>query len=861
MSPEWLGRLRALIGRRRHEADLAEELRYHLEREATRNRERGMSPSAARAAAARAFGNVAEVQETVRTGWGWRWLGDLGQDTRFALRAYRREPILVLTVLLAIGLGVGINTAYFTFFNTYFLKPFPVADPQSLYRIEWTGRDRAGHGFSWSQYRDLERLPIIAASFGFRRLQSHVDRRPIRGTLVTESYFRMLGVGPAVGRVLGPGDEDSAAAGRSAVLSYRAWEVRFAKDPSVIGRTLLIRGQPLEIVGVAQAGFSGVDVVPTEFWAPLRLARRLNPGPDPFGLEGGELLNVVARFRSSASLEAAKRDLTRWVGQRLPARLDGERFVGVELPSNETAQRFTPAMFGAIAPTLIAFVLVLLAACANVASALVARGAARQRELAIRLSLGAGRGRVVRQLMTESVLLTVPAALTGLVVSQLALTAGARVMTRTMPEAFQPMVALAPLTPDHRVLAFSLLAALGSALLFGLAPALQATRPEIVRAARGESSVGFRSPRLRRGLVIGQITIAALLLVAAGVLLRGTTRTRTRDLGFDPAGVVALDLEERFRAATIERLRLTPGVRAVAGTSQIPLEGPLPRVDVGTGGSPTVAAAWIRVSPEFFQVLSIDLVAGRPFGDQDIGAPAAIVNQTLAASLWRGAAAVDRTIQLEPGGSVRVVGVARDVIGVWIGDPVHRPIVYLPMALASAGSRIVVRSDGSADRTRRLLERELAVVDPAAVEQAHTLNESVAFSVWPIRAAYWFAEVVGAVALVLTVTGVYGVLAFVVARRTREIGIRTALGASRAGIVSLVLGESARLAGIGIGLGAVLAAVLGRLAASRLETINPFEPIAYLAGAGAVLVACLAGAAIPSQRAATVAPVEALRAD
>ncbi len=865
-----LRKLGALVARRRYEAELDEELRYHVEREAERNRAGGMDPVAARVAARRSLGNVTLARESIRSTWGWPRLGELRQDLVFAFRSFRREPALVATVVLTIGLGVGLNTAFFTIFNAYVLRPFPVADPSSLYQVRWHTRDQAGYGFSWQQYLDLSQQPVVREQLGYRYLVTRIDGQSTRVMMTTGNYFGMLGVGAALGRVLGPADTEGGGTS-TGVLSHDTWRQRFGADPGIIGRTVLVRGQPVEIVGVARAGFDGIDDNSPDLWVPITMVARLENHLAPFGVGDGDLVQVILRFRPGIATEAARVALSDWLVRDTGPRPEPDRVIAAQLVSKATAQPLTPSVLLTVAPIFLAFGLVLLAACANVASAMIARGIARRDEIGVRLALGAGRARVVRQLLTESILLAVPAALAGLAISRMVLAGVTWFIAATVPEAFKSFVELAPVDPDYRVLLFAIGSAVLCAVGFGLIPALQATRPNTVRSPVGMVSSGARPSRLRQGLLVAQIAIATLLLIVTGILLGGTQRIPARDMGIDPSGVVVIDLDDRFRAAALARLRDDPSVRAIAATDRVPLESAFRRVGLTGPDRAIVNAGAAEVSGGFFEALSHRVLAGRTFLDDESrnGAPVVIVNESAARALWGTGNVLDRTLRIVgPGGDggaadqpeLRVIGVVRDAVTGWIGDPPGQAAIYRPLDLERSG-RLLIRVDGPGSRAALAWEQTLTAIDQAAPAWVHPLEDSVAVSLWPLRAAYWVGAMIGLVALALTLSGVYGVLAFTVAVRTRELGVRAALGASRRNVVGLIVGESVTLGAVGVAVGAVVAVGIARFTAAHVEGVEVLEPLAYLGGAAAVLLACLAGAVLPSRRAARVEPLTALRAD
>jgi len=513
---------------------------------------------------------------------------------------------------------------------------------------------------------------------------------------------------------------------------------------------------------------------------------------------------------------------------------------------------------------------VLLIACANVANMMLARGMARQRELGIRLALGAGRSRVVRQLMTEAVLLAAPAGVGGFLVSRVAVDVGVRLLFATVPDVFRPYLRVLSLAPDGRLFAFLLVCAVIAAVAFGLVPALQTTRTNVVGATRGEFSTAARPTRLRNALVIGQITLCALLLITGGVLLRGAQRLERLDVGFRSQGIVQVYAPRALHDRVVERLRTLPGLLAIEGATQAPLDGRFQQIAVtGPATAPTITAGTNRVTPGYHAALGIPLVMGRMFSvDESRAADAVVVvSASTARQLWPTGDAIGATVRMAspytgvqtPERSARVIGVVGDVVGGFIGEPRDHPTIYEAGAVEQAGGTLLVAMRSSSVLARESVLRWLTVVDPGGSVEVHTVDEAVELQLYPFRAAHWVASAVGLIALLLTITGIYGVLAYVVAMREKEIGIRVALGATRRMIVGLVVRQSVRLATIGVVGGAVLALGASRVVASRLTMIPTFDALALGVGSGVVLLAALAAAYVPSRRAAAVDPVESLK--
>ncbi|HEX8943538.1 MAG TPA: ADOP family duplicated permease [Gemmatimonadaceae bacterium] len=868
-----LVRLKALIFRRAVDAELEEELRSHIERETERYIANGMTPAAARDTARRAFGNVSVAREQARDAMRWPMLEELGQDVAYAVRTCRRAPTFVLTVVATIGLGLGLLTTAFTLFDAYVLRPTAVRDPSSLYDMAWRARNRDWHRFTWAQYRSLKERTIVGQPFAYTNFQAQFRGQPAIGQLVSGDYFRTLGVPAALGRTLQPEDSDAPGGNPVIVLAYDTWQTMFGADSSVVGRRVTLNGISLRIVGVTRKGFGGLESVPFQFWAPITMIGLLDPSRDIFAPKPAEALRIIGRIRPGESVEQAKYDLLAWLRTTTADRPPSQGAVEVVLASRATSIPLTPEAIAVLSPIAIAFLLVMLIACANVANVMLARGMARQREIGIRLAMGAGRGRLIRQLLTESVVLSVPSAVAGYLVSRAAINAGLYLMFVTTPVSYRAYLRPMPLTPDTRIVVFVMAAAVIAAVVFGLAPALQATRPSVVQATRGDFDSNLRPSKMRSGLVVAQITASVLLLVCAGLLLRAARNTRSLSPGIRVHNIVQVELLDRRRAQAIEELRRTPAIRYVASASSPPLDGVFPDLYAAPAGAPSTRIKFNVVSPEYFGALDIPMTRGRNFSANEALARASvvIVSDATAGALWPGRDPIGQQLVLAPSAlengrlaryhSATVVGVVPDVRAGWIGLPADLPVVYYPQAADAAGSTIIVRTAVDAEQARLGIERVLAASDSVAVREIHTAESSLAVQIYPFEISYWIASLIGGVALLLTVTGVYGVLSYLVAQRTREFGIRMALGANPSTLIALVLRQLMGLSAIGIVAGGLLAFGLSRLFGSLVYVIDTRDPLGYLVGIGIVFGSCLLAAYVPSRRAATVNPVEALRAD
>ena len=526
----------------------------------------------------------------------------------------------------------------------------------------------------------------------------------------------------------------------------------------------------------------------------------------------------------------------------------------------------------AFTPLMVAFGLVLLTAAANLASLMLSRATVRQREIAIRLSLGASRGRIVRQLLVESLLLALVGSLAGFALGRVTLDAGIRAVYATLPPAVADYIRLLPVVPDARVLAALIAAGIGTAVLFGALPALHATRHAGTIASHGATPDG-RTSRLRHGLVVAQITVSALLIVTCGVLLRGSVRLATTDLGLQTRDVIEVRTRNQSNETALATLRAHPLVRTVAAASTSTF-GAGRLVIASDADAPSAMAVRMPqklVSPGYFDVYEIGLVSGRQFTEAEAsgGAPVVILSEQAAATLWPGQNAVGRLVRLAPDSRVpdaykppspvvEVVGVARTVFTSW--DEAMRATIYSPMSVAGSNLNMLVKTrGGNVSAAMRQIDADLSAAAPGVAEQIITAQDLVETRVYPFQAMSWAAGVIGGIALVLTISGIYGVLAYAVARRTKEIGIRMALGESAAGVVGLILKQSMRLCAIGLGIGLTLAVALSTALASTLVMMDTFDVAAFSAGIVIVIAACLVAAFYPARRAAGVEPWVALR--
>jgi len=781
-------------------------------------------------------------------------------DIRYALRGFRHAPTFCLTVIATIAIGLGFITALFTVMNAYYFRPVPVRDPQSLYEFFWTDRSGNGYDFTVPEYREfLRENPAFSEAFAYHRVEARSDGRHLSGMLVSGDYFTMLGIGVALGRPLVAADDATPGSQPVVVLNFSTWQNQFASDPAIVGKKVVLRGFPFEVVGVAPYGFAGLGARPADFWAPLTMDARFDGGPDLFGPTQPRLLAIVGRVRPEFTVHQAETGVALWTARLTADHPMAERSTGVAFTSRATPRPFNPKNALAFSLVVVAFAMVLLIGCSNVANLMLARGVGRQREIGIRISLGATRARVVRLLLTESVLLALPASIAGLAVSQAVIGLGLRVLTTTLPPGISGFMSRIPrLSPDLRVFMFGFGASVLAALMFGLVPALQATRTNVMQATR--------SGLLRNALIVGQITVCALLLITAAILLHGVKQVQTLDAGLSTRDSVEMVITEPTRTRVLARLTSEPLIETLAAAISAP-------VDRKTNISVTQAAhgtvqqiASNKVSPEYFNVFEIPILRGRDFTADEArsAAPVAVISESAARELWPGQQAVGQSLRLVAENRVvTVIGVAHDEISRWIANGEDNGLLYLPASAQTADCKLFAHVHGDAETARRILDADLTAVDPNAIDEIQRLQiqQWVAEDAYSFQVLYWVAAAIGFSSLLLTLSGIYGVLSYVVSQRTKEIGIRMALGASSGAVTGLVLKESMRLAIAGAVLGSVMALGMSRILASVLVMINTFDALAYGGTTLLILAACAASAYVPSRRASRIDPMITLRYD
>jgi predicted permease len=877
-------RARALFLPNRAERDLHDELQFHIEREAQKLIDDGMSPDDARMKAQARFGSVTVAADECRDERGTAFVDNTVSDLLYALRSFKRAPLAAVTIVATVALGLGVVAVLFTILNVFVFRIDTAPDITELYEVDRPIDDSGQPDFTRPQLEAMRRdTKVFTDAFGtIIEVDLRVDGRVINTTLVTGNFFDVVRMSPVMGRAFTSAD-DERGGNPVVVLSDRGWERRFNRDPNVLGRTVLVSGAPYEIIGVMPAGFRGLQVTAPDMWAPL--SRVGDFDPDSRGLEDKVGIDIVGRLRPGMTMGNARAQLQAWDSNRSTAAVD-RRAMNLELlPRQGTVPQPMEAVM-VFTPLFIVFGLILMIGCANVANLLLARGVARQREIGIRLSLGASRRRIVRQLMTESVLLALMAAAGGYVISRFALEGAVAFMMRTMPMDLGDVNFGVP-GADWRVAVFLVLTAILATGFFALIPALQATRVEPVRTMRGELMKDAKPGRARNTLIGLQVFASALLLICAAIFLRSSMASSQFDPGIRTSDTVLIDINESKREAMLQSIAAESVITVYAAMRPPLLAMPLKAfADPGTGKTPV---SYKFVSEPYFDVLGIPIVRGRAFsaGERNDNS-VAIVSESVARALWPNGSGVGETFRLEadltPGSgnallqvnpdaggdepiaaprTVTVIGVSRDVAGFRLTD-VRDAGVFLPISLESARTTVIARVQGDPTMARDRLLETFTKID-TNMGQIITLRTVARLEMFFLQIAFWVSVILGGLALLLTVSGLFSVLSYLVEQRTKEIGVRMALGATSQRVTQLMLAQTTRPVVIGLLAGAGLAASLATLLLSSefgaliAQIVRVTDPIAYAGSLLVIVAACMIAAWIPARNASRVDPMKTLR--
>ena len=871
-------RLRSVLFRQHRESDLRDELQFHLERDIERLQASGLPYEAARLHALRLFGGTEQIKEACRDARGTNVVENTVRDISYALRTFKRTPLVAITIVWTVALGLGLVTVAFTLLNALLFRADAVPGVREMFAVARPqGFDTGRLPFTRAYYDALRRETSVFtdAYAKVSDVDSRIDGRVMFGTFVTGNAFQVLRVRAAIGRALTPADDEPFAGQPVMVLSQRGWDRFFARDPAVLGRRVLVNQVSFEIVGVMPDGFRGLTMVPDDYWAPLSMLAHVRPGHG--GREPAGALDIIGRLKPGLSQQTAAAQLDAWDARQSSGGSIGRGAPRVTLvPRRGTVEQPVEAV-SVTAPLFFAFGLILLIGCANVANLLLARAVARQREIGIQMSLGASRRRIVRQLLTESLLLALVAAAAGLAISRVTLTAAINSMMSNLPPDIGDIRLLVP-DADWRVLLFLILGAGVSTVAFALAPALQATGIDPIRTIRGESVRGARPGRARNFLVGMQVSASALLLIAAAVFLRSAQAGAAFDPGMRTVDTVGIEIvNEATRNAVVEAVTAEPSVAAVAAS----WSDPAARAAFAESSSAGARVDYKFVSPEYFSVLDIAVVRGRAFmpAERTPNLPVAIVSETTARALWPNADAVGQVIRLDPdpasesrrvdeppleSRTFMVAGIVRDVAGLRLA-PFNKAVVYAPASTAMPGTSLIARVHGDPELARQALLNRLITIDPDMTRQVVTMRTLARMDTYFLQLASRLTTVLGVLALALTLSGLFSVLSYLVAQRTREIGVRMALGATPRDVMRSVLSQSIRPVGVGLLIGAGSAAALAKVlvatvGADTISRIVPvLDPVAYAGSLFVLIAACLVAASIPATRAARLDPTLTLR--
>jgi predicted permease len=879
--------------RRYWDQERARELHAYLETETDENIARGMSPEEARYAARRKLGNTTLIREDIYRMNSLGWVETLWQDLRFAARMLRKNPGFTAVAVLTLALGIGVNTTIFSLADALLFRPFPVTEPDRLVALLRQKEEKPDDysSFSYPDYQDfgeqahaLTSLAAYGSITVSMTLNGEADR--IDGEIVSGNYFSVLGVKPALGRTFLP-EEDHGGGAQSVILvSADFWRRHLNSDRAIIGRSLTLNGRSFTVIGVTPAGFRGLSVGSSPaFWVPLAMHEQVMPsftfeGHSLFYERGCDWLDLVGRLAPGSTVgeaEAEARILARREAAAYPQARKGWTVVGSSL----TEMRLLPWNAGTtrLMGLLMAVVgLVLLIACSNVAGLLLARASSRRMEIGIRTGLGAGRGRLIRQLLTESLLLSVLGGAGALVLAAFAIR-----LLKIFELPGIDMGAL-DLRVDWRVLTYALVLALVTSIIFGVMPALQTSKVDLVATLKESSrTTGAHKAFLRHTLVVSQIALCLVLLVGAGLLIRTLRNILGMNLGYDLRNMLLVSVDlglegytearaRQFYQQVLERVKDSPGVHAACWASTAPLSGWHIAFDVilGDGGDGrdqrvNVDGNW--VSPEFFSAFGIPIVAGRDFTSQDQeGTPrVAIVSESTARRFWPGENPLGQHLWMQARGkqpSLEVVGVVRDgkFYNSWKKDS-SRSFVFLPFnqVFQSQGTLLVRGELGTGSLTASIREQVRAVDPNMPVFDIKTFQQQFREGFLLERLGAVMVGAFSALALALAAVGIFGLVSFTVGQRTHEFGLRMALGAQRHDVINLVLRQGFLLTSVGIAAGLAGAVSLTRLMRSQLYGVKSTDPltlaVATVMLAGVAFLACY----IPARRATKVDPMVALR--
>ncbi|HUG13081.1 MAG TPA: ABC transporter permease [Opitutaceae bacterium] len=872
-----LRKVRAIFRRAKVNREMDAEMSAHIEMQTERNITAGVDPDEARYAALRQFGNVGSLQERAREQRGWVWLEQLSQDLRFGARSLRKQPGFTTVAVLTLAFGIGANTAIFSVFEAVLLKPLPYPNPGQLVTLtdlHQKGYIRAASFPNFADWREQNSVfqEIAAASSVSYNLAGDGEPERVLAQRVSAGFLPLLGISPGLGRWF-TADEDRAGADRVAVISHGMWLRRFSGSSDVVGKRVILDSESYTVVGVMPDGFrtvaggrflSAVDTC--ELWTPLATDADKSP-------RGSVFLRVIGRLKPGVSLEGASGDMNAIAAGLAELHPSENAGFGIRVRDlhMDLAESARPAVWllaGAVA-------LLLMLVCANVANLFLVRAAARTGEMTVRAALGASRARIVRQLLTESALVAACGGGLGVVFGWW----GVGLLRRFLP---QNQVPLNAAEINITVIAFTLAVSLAAGLVFGLAPAWLSAKAGLNNALKNASkgAIGGGRGRLRHGLVVGEVALAFMLLTGAVLVAKSMEHLLKVDPGFRATNVLTMrlhlpgaryDASEKIRAfydELLARLNALPGVESVGGVAALPMSGGISTWSFAIDGRPEPVGAMNytdvqSATIDYFATLGIPLFRGRLFEEADHAGTSmvALINRQMVAKFWPGEDPVGRTIGLA-GQTHTIVGVVGDVRHFGLSANV-RPETYVPHTQrAERSMMLAVRAKSDSEALAGAIRAQIAQLDPTVpLADVRTLEAAVASTTSDSRALVLLLGVFAGAALVLAALGLYGVISFSVGNRTREIGIRVALGARNGDVRSMVVRQGLLLVFCGLVLGLMASAASSRLLADLLYEVKPMDPLTYLLVSIALAAVALLALALPAWRATKVDPVIALRAE
>jgi putative ABC transport system permease protein len=816
---------------------------------------------------------------------------NLIKDIRYGVRMLTKNPGVTLVAVITLALGIGANTAIFSGVNAFLMRPLPVPNADELVRPMEITEDR-GVADEWSypdflDYRDQSTsfAGLAAEDMIQAAINAENQNDVIWGQVVSANYFDVLHVTPIMGRKFLPDEDKTIGGSPVVVLSHSFWQRRMASDPNIVGKTVQLNNRAYQVIGVGPDYFQGSKwALAMDFWVPISMAEELRRNPGILAERGSHWMNIVGRLKPGVSMDQASADANA-IAMRLNQAYPTERASTTQAKvMGEVDGRFEEmgGLFksaGAIAMAIAG--LILLIACANVANLMLARAAARRKEIGIRLALGANRARLIRQLLTESLLLSIAGGVLGLLLA---------FWVSDLMEGFIPVLEYNVISDffalDSRALIFTLIISLGTGLVFGLAPALQSSNPDVVPVLKGDADIKqkgkLRAFGLRNVLVVAQVALSLVVLVCGGLFIKSFRTAQTMDPGFDnPKGLIlslspqliGYDEEQSrgFYRQLIERVSHVPGVEAAALTRLMPLgdssnsNGPILKegetLPAGSAGRNIMTTV---VGPGFFNTMQIPILEGRDFDDRDQlkTQRVIIVNQRMAQMLWPGESAIGKRIFIgsDSRDALEVIGVVKTgKYRALAEDP--KPYFYNAMSQRRpATMTLVIRGSVDPRSLVSAIRNEVQALDPRVpIFAVKTMDDHKTYALWAPNMAASFSLAFGVVAILLSAVGLYSVMAYIVSQRTREVGIRMALGANRADVMKLITRQGMRLAAVGVGIGLVLALALAKVLSSLLIGVSGYDVTTFILVPVLLAAVALLACYLPARRATKVDPLVALR--